>query len=297
MSLDPETTRIVRSWLDEGVTELPDRVLDTVLAELPATQRRRATWWPARSAPTMNKFMTFGLGAAVVVVIVVLLGSRFFGSPANIGGPGVEATPTMGLASASPVMSPSPTPVVSGSLPQGGSVIQGSYEIGDPFPIQLGLDIGPGWTMWSGALESTVVALYKGSPDPPAGEAIGFLIVNNVYADPCDSSAGQMDPPVGPAPMDLAEALASQTGTESTDPIQVEIDGYSGVYLDYRNTGECGTMERWPGRAALVGERDQVWILDVDGTRLVIDAASFQGTSADDVAEMRTMVESLTIGP
>ena len=50
-------------------------------------------------------------------------------------------------------------------------------------------------------------------------------------------------------------------------------------------------------REALVGERDQVWILDVEGTRLVIDAASFEGTSEADVAEMRMIVESLTIEP
>jgi hypothetical protein len=177
--------------------------------------------------------------------------------------------------------------------------VGGSYVISDPFPVQIGLDIGPGWTMWSAGVEAFTVAMYKDSPDPPAGQAIGFLIVDNVYADPCNLGAGQLDPAVGPEPMDLAQALAAQTGTESTDPVSVEIDGYSGVYLDYRNTGEgdCLSMTRWPGREALVGERDQVWILDVDGTRLVIDAASFDGTAEADVAEMRTMVESLTIEP
>jgi len=37
MSTDRDTTRIVRSWLDEGVTVLPDRVLDAVLDQVPAT--------------------------------------------------------------------------------------------------------------------------------------------------------------------------------------------------------------------------------------------------------------------
>ena len=35
-----DATRIVRSWLDEGVTQLPDRVLDAVLDEVPATPQR-----------------------------------------------------------------------------------------------------------------------------------------------------------------------------------------------------------------------------------------------------------------
>jgi hypothetical protein len=41
MSSDRELTHIVRSWLDEGVTVLPDRVLDDVLAQLPVTSQRR----------------------------------------------------------------------------------------------------------------------------------------------------------------------------------------------------------------------------------------------------------------
>ena len=47
MSTERDVTRIVRSWLEEGVTTLPDRVLDTVLDQIPATRQRRA-WWPAR---------------------------------------------------------------------------------------------------------------------------------------------------------------------------------------------------------------------------------------------------------
>ncbi len=45
MSTDRETTRIVRSWLEDGVTRLPDNVLDAVLDQLPSTHQRRATWW------------------------------------------------------------------------------------------------------------------------------------------------------------------------------------------------------------------------------------------------------------
>ena len=57
-------------------------------------------------------------------------------------------------------------------------------------------------------------------------------------------------------------------------------------------------MQRWPGRDALVGERDQVWILDVEGTRLVIDAASSRGPRGRRrKEEMRSIVESIQIEP
>jgi hypothetical protein len=293
MSTDRDTTRVVRSWLRTEEPESADRVLGAVLDRLDTTpQRRSTTAWPARRFLPMS--IPLRWGAAALVAAAVLIGVLFVSGNgrSNIG----SSIPSP---SAMQTASPSPTPVASGSLPQAGSVNQGTYTIAEPFPIQLDLEIGPGWTMWSPGVEAKTVALYKLSPDPPVGQALGFLIVDNVLADPCDAAAGAMDPPVGPEPIDLAEALAAQTGTESTDPVPVEIDGYSGVFLDYRNTGggECGSMQRWPGRDSLVGERDQVWILDIDGTRLVIDAASFEGTAEENVAEMRTIVESMTIGP
>jgi hypothetical protein len=292
MSTDQEGTRIVRSWMEEGVTRLPDRVLDSVLDQLPATPQRRATRWPAWRFHLMSSPLRWGAAAVVVAILltgaVLLYGNGGFGTGSSTPEPSVSQS-----------VSQPATPVASGSLPGSGSITEGAYTIAAPFPVQLRLDIGPGWTMWSGGVEPITVAMYKGSPNEPAGLALGFLIVDNVFADPCDESAGVMDPPVGPEPIDLADALIAQTGTESTDPAPVEIDGYSGVYLDYRNTGDgdCGSMVRWPGRQALVGERDQVWILDVDGTRLVIDAASFAGTSVEDLAETRSMVEGLQIRP
>ena len=53
MSTDRDVTRIVRSWLEDGATALPDRVLDNVLDQLPATPQRRS-WWPARRLREMN---------------------------------------------------------------------------------------------------------------------------------------------------------------------------------------------------------------------------------------------------
>ena len=35
MRTDPEVTRSVRSWLEEGVDRVPDRVLDSVLEAVP----------------------------------------------------------------------------------------------------------------------------------------------------------------------------------------------------------------------------------------------------------------------
>ena len=45
MSAERDETRIVRSWLEEGVTVLPDRVLDAVLDQVPATPSAEPAGW------------------------------------------------------------------------------------------------------------------------------------------------------------------------------------------------------------------------------------------------------------
>jgi hypothetical protein len=96
MSTDRDVTRIVRSWMDEGVTELPDRVLDLVLDQLPATPQRRPSWL-ARRTPTMNNYARLGLVAAAVLAVVIV-GIGLFGRSLNVG-PSTSPTPSPASAS------------------------------------------------------------------------------------------------------------------------------------------------------------------------------------------------------
>ena len=274
----------------EGSTPLPDDVRDAIRAQLPLTQQRRFTWWPARRFPEMNKALTLGV-AATAVVIVAIIGINLLRAP-SVGSPGLGDT--------SPTVVPSPSSSAVG-FPADGEMEPGTYVISEPFPVEITMRLAEPWSPWTPGVGVDAAAIFQGSPDPPDGRVIVFVIVENLWADPCDPRAELLDPPLGPTVADLAAALAGQPHTEATEPVEVTISGYSGVYLDYTNTGGCGTLDRWPStfgtREALAGERDQVWILDVDGVRLVIDAASFQGTDESDLAEMRTLIESLTIEP
>ena len=88
MSSDRELTRIVQSWLEDGVNVLPDRVLDDVLAQVPVTPQRRVTWWPARRVIDMSNTVRWVGAAAAVLVLVVIVGfgTGFFG-PRGVAGP------------------------------------------------------------------------------------------------------------------------------------------------------------------------------------------------------------------
>ena len=88
MTNDRDMTRIVRSWLEDGSTAIPDRVLDAVLAELPSTPQRRS-WWPLRRFVPMKPFLTIA-GAAVAVVLVVVLGSALLPRISGVGAPSGE---------------------------------------------------------------------------------------------------------------------------------------------------------------------------------------------------------------
>ena len=92
MTTEQEMERIVRSWLEPGLTTLTDDVLDPVLEQLPATPQRRPLWSPRRIR-NMGSFAKFSLAAAALVVVAIVginLASRS-GEPV-VGCSGVAVT-------------------------------------------------------------------------------------------------------------------------------------------------------------------------------------------------------------
>lgn len=83
-SSDRDTTRIVRSWLEDGSTAMPDRVLDAVLADLPSTAQRRSRW-PLWRFPDMKPIIMIAGTAGAVILAVALLPTI-----AGVGGPSGE---------------------------------------------------------------------------------------------------------------------------------------------------------------------------------------------------------------
>ena len=215
MSTDRDVTRIVRSWLEEGATALPDRVLDAVLDQVPATSQRRS-WWPARRLNEMNNALKFAIVAAAVVVIAVV-GFNLVPRRGGIGGPpGPSQTPRP---SPSPATSPAPT----ASPSQGGS-----YVILPDGPLPAGTyTVAPYWhgetadttirftykvpDGWAGVAGSDVV-LASGGNLPPAGAGLGGNPGGNLYSHPClTADLGNQSPDilVGPTVDDFTTALVN----------------------------------------------------------------------------------------
>jgi len=286
VSTDRDTTRFVRSWLEEGATELPDRVLDAVLDQLPTTPQRRPSWL-VRRFPEMNNTAKLILGVAAVVV-VAFLGIRFL-SPgtAGIGGPG--ATPT-----------PVPTPAATPATLTDGELEPGTYVLGHD--LNATITVPSGWenlddrgvTRETAAGSGIAVVFWPFPPD-----------LQEVYTDPCAWSSNIIEPPVGPTVDDLADALASQSMRGDPVPTDVTVDGYQGKLLEMTVPSDIeidacdeGEFRSWLGRFHQgPGQTDRVYILDVNGERQVLIAHHMPDATAEELAEQQEVLDSIDFLP
>lgn len=315
---DRDVSRAIRSWLHEDRHEDVSRVAGAVLDQVDTIPQRRATWWPARRTPVMNKIVTIGLGAAAVVV-ALLVGTQLLGSPS--GGVGSEPSPTATLeptATPEPTAEPTPESDPEGVLAPGTYVARLLPAPNDSLTVTF--TVPAGWSTSGGDSSSLGALIPAGDPDvgPPGGIMIQFDDVTTLNGDPCDWSGTADDVSVGPAVDDLVNALLAQTAYEVSDPMDVTIGGYSGKRVDIVHPTEpfagesadapdCddGNYRIWSTRVhgphPIYGQgpanRWQTNVLDVDGTRLVIVAADFPGTSPADHAEMDAIIDSFVIEP
>ena len=296
MSTDRDVENIVRSWMEEGVTQLPDRVLDLVLDQVPATPQRRAGWL-ARRFPIMNSnIVRFGLAAAVLALAVVL-GINYLSGP-NVGNkPPASSSPS---AEASPAASPKPLPTILGTALSSGTNVLTS------FPVRLTVEVptfeAPAeWFAGcsdGGTLEQSVC--FKSGPTTGVF-AVGFPLVDNVVADPC--SDGLLDPPVGPTVDDLVSAISGLAGFEATTPLDITVDGYHGKQFTVTRVSpevpDCGRTWASGTRVNGIGsgEANVVRIIDVDGTRIVLTGAYDPAASEADLATVQQLFASIRIEP
>jgi len=289
MRTDPDVTRVVRSWLDEGVDRLPERVLDSVLEAVPSTPQRRPMWSSWRYHPMSNIVRVAAIVAAVLVAGVVgirLLPGGQVGSPAP--------TP-------SPTASPSPTPVPNAILDA--SLKAGTYRVGNPFGKPFTITFSDDWTARTLGASDTQ---FKKTLPENAAPWIVIDIPDNVYADPCHN-AGQTPTPAVPSTVDgLATALTHMVGFEAGPVSDAQIGGHAGktfVLTNAINTETAGCtggamlpMWTFPGGASGTngGATEQIWVLDVNGTPVVIDGETFPTTQPADRGVIEPIVRSIT---
>jgi hypothetical protein len=299
MNSERDTARIVRSWLENGVTDLPDRILDRVLDQLPSTPQRRHPWH-ARRFLAMNSPFKFVTAAAAVVVGVIAIALLPGTTP-----PGVGATPPP-----APTPTAAPTSAVSGSpislLPTYHAELEpGRYSIGNlPIAGTMSIAVPAGWT----AGGTDLIAKDYGVTAETAGALFAVWPISGTFVDPCTKHDL-----VRPAPTDidsLAEALADQPGTTAVRPTAVTVDGYRAKVVEVTvtadiakclPTGEGFWLWAAPGGDRRyvqgTGEMNRIYLVDVDGTMLTFNGRFPAATTAADRAELDAIIASIDIRP
>jgi hypothetical protein len=215
---------------------------------------------------------------------------------------------------------PSPTEGIQNiwDLPQLAPVDPGTYfmdpDLDSSTPLRVVYEVpAEGWSQWVGAVKF----------GDEGHVAVSITTVTNLVSDGC-SDHSHSDPPVGPTVDDLATALADLAPFQVTSPPKdVTVYGYDGKHLeltvpdlpvegsgDNRRFTECnsGQLKSWvapfdttPGDAFYgytdSGYTEEFWILNVEGTRLMIAAERSAGSPQDDLEELRAILDSIRIEP
>ena len=315
MSTSRDPDRLIHTFLLEGEDELFDQVYDRVRAAI-EQKPQRVVFGPWRM-PIMNRIVGFGLAAAAVIA-VVLIGAQLLGSPGGFGGPGDEPTPTPEESTAEP-SAPEPTSAAEG-IPEGPFVVTNTDA-----PVTTTVNItSSGWYPLPGL---DAITKNDDGLDPP--ESVGAALLAwawpagtefNVYGDPCQWSTTIPETPAT-TPAEIASAFVDQALRDATvvdAPVDVTVGGFAGkaitihvpmsfevpnatreeefadcdgdAFALYGVEGEDGHARNAQGP----GQIDELWILDVDGAIVILDAALSPATPADLVEELRALAESAT---
>jgi hypothetical protein len=284
MSSDRDTARIVRSWLEEGRTTLPDWVRDDVFDRLPATPQRRSrgTAWRFLTMPTAAKTAI----AAAAVILVAVGALAFLQRPT---GPGVAPTP-------SPTTAPTPTatPEPVSDLPQSGPTAPGTYRVGGS---NILVTVPSGWVIEDGR------DLRKNRDLPTELTLLFWRPDIGVHADAC-----LQDPPpplTGPTADNLLTALRAQESTDVSEPIDVTFGEIAAQQLTLSpsegvDPATCanGLLQAWTAPV-----RNGNWfgftgpnifyVSETEAGRVVFAKGNEPDATAEDLAELDAMLESM----
>jgi hypothetical protein len=232
--------------------------------------------------------LAIAAGAVAVVAVVAVVGTKLLW-PSH---------------SATPRPSPPPTPAGVSVVVPVGSLSIGRHSLtveGVPLSFSVSTSTSDGWVRYG--------SLYigKSTVGPQGAEAVIFWtsFPDGVYAYPC-AQLLLLDAPIGPSAADLAAVVSTARGTELvTGPSDVTVGGRPAkhVVLTVREDVGCDPgyffawQQVWGGpfwASTELGDTIRVWIVDVDGTLLFIEAETTKQAGSDLEQEIQQIVESIS---
>jgi hypothetical protein len=306
-SRDPD--RLIREFLDDGLTELPDRSYEAVRSHIDNT-RQRVVIGPWRKEQ-MQRYAMFAIAAAAIVLVAVI-GIQFLPGNGGVGGP---PNPT---ASPSPSPSPTPTPTPAALTTTGGTALAaGTYYIDNSYPeirgetglTRLTFTLPAGW------VKPNADFLVGKDEGTPTEVMVGPWVVSHIFSDACHwDEASIVD--VGTTADQAMTALASQGSRTASAVTDATFGGYPAKRIEltvsptlYTTTCTNGILRYWPSPGRPVpdfsggmccnttGNIDAIYAVDVAGQSMVVVARHYPGATAQNLAELQGVIDSFQIEP
>jgi hypothetical protein len=174
--------------------------------------------------------------------------------------------------------------------------------VANTLAVELTVPVG-----WQSAFESTILMpVPPGSTEGPAGAGfeIGWTNLSaGLHSDPCLPTAHRTpDIAVGPTVDDFVDAVVAHPALDATQPRDVELGGYQGQALMITAPDDisgCADWRPWePGFAAQGPDNLwRIWVIDVEGLRMILVTEEFPGTSEAHTMALRSIVESIRFVP
>jgi hypothetical protein len=245
----------------------------------------------------------------VAFVVVAITAGAFVPSLFSESVPGDGGDATGGPQVPTPSVAPTPTPGATGSpFP----------DSTDPVPLEAGTYVMP-------RSPSSVAGFSVTFPDgwvvqhgdtfskSGTNQGLGFyaILVDTVFADACEGSAGASVAVRGSSVDDLAAALLEQRGPKASGPVETTLGGFPAIRIDLTvpkgfDLKPCNlpdAFQIWfshPADGYFVLFPDgfaSVYIVDVDGQRQVFQTQYGSAASDEDVRELEAVLDSINIEP
>jgi hypothetical protein len=211
---------------------------------------------------------------------------------------GVTSAPEASPQPITSVATPRPIPAGDGPIDPGTHrIAKSAWSVAD-----FAITMPDGWTVQYGHV------FHKHS-DAPDELGLYAVVVDQIYADACAGSTGDLVKP-GPSVDDLAGAVLQQAGPKASGPVATTLGGYPATRIDLvvpdrSDLAPCNLegigLQIWYSRPAdkyfvlLPDTKMSVYILDIGGQRQVFLAGYGSATSDEDVAELKTIIDSIRI--
>ena len=151
---------------------------------------------------------------------------------------------------------------------------------------------------WEAGGEGTIIA-------SPRGGALVLRwsgLTTGLHSDPClPVSHKPTDITVGVTVDDFVDAVVAHPDLQVSEPVDIELGGYPGRFFTLTGPSDISGCDNWrpwePGLSQGANDTWNVWVIDVEGLRVILHTEESADMPADVRSDMQQLAESIRFVP